>query len=388
MGLHHHWRDPMQFLFLFVGLIGRSATLFMRVAGVAFVCLGMALILAISCVFAYAVVPVMADTTLQLVYHAFIVVFLVFNIYFNYALCIATDPGTVHKPSLSGVSPSADDSDDVEAQDDRSDVEDEDEGEGADDDASLLPRARHVNGGSSNTRQPPPRLQIFANPDARRDVSMTYCRTCRIFRPMRAHHCGVCNKCIDHLDHHCPWVNNCIGRDNYRYFVCFLFWLSIGCYYAAFMAYPSAYGELTETQFNKLMNLYNTTLLRHSRVAPVAYLQFAFCIAVSAGLAVSILGGWHMYLIATAQTSVEYQINRSSRNRRLNGGKVVSPYSAGSVHANWEMVFGKCHFKFLSLLPSTARPPQSSKKRPFMEPVVVYDPPTASSSAVMPDVIV
>ncbi|KAF1329706.1 Palmitoyltransferase, partial [Globisporangium splendens] len=354
MGLHHHWRDPMQFLFLFMGLIGRSAMLFMRTAGVAFVCLGMALILAVSCVFAYAIVPVMADTTLQLVCHAFIVVFLVFNIYFNYALCIATDPGTVHKPSPNRVSPSvdgSDDDDDVEAQEDRSDVDD-------DDNASLLPRARHVNQHSkrndgASTLQRTPRLQISANPDAGRNASMTYCRTCRIFRPVRAHHCGVCKKCIDHMDHHCPWVNNCIGRDNYR-----------------------------------LVSLYSATLLWHSRVAPVTYLQFVFCIAVSAGLAVSILGGWHMYLIATAQTSVEYQINRSSRNRRLNGGKVVSPYSAGSVHANWEMVFGKCHFKILSLLPSTAPPPQPSKKKTFMEPVVVYDPPTASNSSVLPDTVV
>lgn len=36
----HHWRDPMQFLFFAVGVVGRSAMLFMRVAGVAFVFLG------------------------------------------------------------------------------------------------------------------------------------------------------------------------------------------------------------------------------------------------------------------------------------------------------------------------------------------------------------
>lgn len=44
----------------------------------------------------------------------------------------------------------------------------------------------------------------------------TFCRVCRLFRPVRAHHCSVCNKCVDHMDHHCPWVNNCIGRGNYR----------------------------------------------------------------------------------------------------------------------------------------------------------------------------
>lgn len=36
-------------------------------------------------------------------------------------------------------------------------------------------------------------------------------------------------------------------------------------------------------------------------VPALKFLQFAFCIAISAGAAVSILGGWHVYLIATAQ---------------------------------------------------------------------------------------
>lgn len=91
------------------------------------------------------------------------------------------------------------------------------------------------------------------------------------------------------------------------------------------------------------------------------------------------------------QTSVEYQINRSSRNRRQNGGKVVSPYAAGSVHANWELVFGKCQFKILSLLPSTARPPHSStdmRRKQFAEPTIVYDSHNPSFIPSPPDVMV
>jgi palmitoyltransferase len=56
------------------------------------------------------------------------------------------------------------------------------------------------------------------------------------------------------------------------------------------------------------------------------FLQFVFCISLSAGLAVTLLGGWHVYLILTAQTTVEFHINRSERNRRVNNGKVSYLY--------------------------------------------------------------
>ena len=34
----------------------------------------------------------------------------------------------------------------------------------------------------------------------------------------------VCHQCVEVHDHHCVWVNNCIGRDNYRTFLVFI-WL-------------------------------------------------------------------------------------------------------------------------------------------------------------------
>lgn len=43
-------------------------------------------------VFVFAIVPIMADTPAQLAVHTLTSLTLLFNIYFNYALCIATDP--------------------------------------------------------------------------------------------------------------------------------------------------------------------------------------------------------------------------------------------------------------------------------------------------------
>jgi len=62
-------------------------------------------------------------------------------------------------------------------------------------------------------------------------VRQSYCRTCYIWRPPRAHHCSVCDNCITEFDHHCPWMGNCIGARNYRMFVIFLWSTSFGCFY-------------------------------------------------------------------------------------------------------------------------------------------------------------
>ena len=31
------------------------------------------------------------------------------------------------------------------------------------------------------------------------------CPRCLSIKPMRAHHCSVCKRCVKKMDHHCPW---------------------------------------------------------------------------------------------------------------------------------------------------------------------------------------
>ncbi|KAE8225254.1 hypothetical protein CF326_g7898 [Tilletia indica] len=57
-------------------------------------------------------------------------------------------------------------------------------------------------------------------------------------KPERSHHCSVCKTCVTKFDHHCPWINACVGLGNERYFVLFLFWLSVGCATVVAVGYP------------------------------------------------------------------------------------------------------------------------------------------------------
>lgn len=59
------------------------------------------------------------------------------------------------------------------------------------------------------------------------DPYYRYCTRDGIIKPMRAHHCRICNTCVLGYDHHCPWVGQCVGARNRRFFVVFLFWSSL-----------------------------------------------------------------------------------------------------------------------------------------------------------------
>ena len=49
-----------------------------------------------------------------------------------------------------------------------------------------------------------------------------WCHRCASYKPPRAHHDSVTNRCIVKMDHYCPWTNNAIGVLNHKFFILFI----------------------------------------------------------------------------------------------------------------------------------------------------------------------
>ncbi|PGH17999.1 hypothetical protein AJ80_04620 [Polytolypa hystricis UAMH7299] len=55
-----------------------------------------------------------------------------------------------------------------------------------------------------------------------------FCVYCMIRKPLRSKHCRRCKRCVSKHDHHCPWIDNCVGANNLRHFVLYIFAMEIG----------------------------------------------------------------------------------------------------------------------------------------------------------------
>ena len=151
-----------------------------------------------------------------------------------------------------------------------------------------------------------------------------FCKKCRRPKPQRAHHCSICRSCVLKMDHHCPWVAQCVGYRNYRTFVLFMLWLWLGCLYVMASMGPT---------FLKLVK-------HRPRSEDHGPIVFSCVLALSVSIAVGILLFWHVYLMATGQTTIEWYNNRvRAADARKRGAVYLNPWDLGVV-TNIAMVLG------------------------------------------------
>jgi palmitoyltransferase len=170
-----------------------------------------------------------------------------------------------------------------------------------------------------------------------------YCNRCEQPKPPRAHHCHICDKCVCRMDHLCPWINNCVGYKNHRYFFLFIFYLWLSSVYYTIVLI------LLSWQFIIIAN-------------PILYDEwqswFVVIEAFSGSVGISMTGFffWNLYLIATNQTTVEFQFNKLKSMTDKGSGKVsLNEFDVG-IRNNFDQIFGFGQSSLLWILLPSVKP--------------------------------
>jgi hypothetical protein len=84
--------------------------------------------------------------------------------------------------------------------------------------------------------------------------------------------------------------------------------------------------------------------------------SLGFMLCLSIGIAVACLGGFHLYLCLTGQTTIEFHGNwiNKRKAKRLNK-KWKSPYDLG-LKRNWQQIYGTQNMLIAFLVPSKREP--------------------------------
>ena len=68
---------------------------------------------------------------------------------------------------------------------------------------------------------------VFPDRETNEFPTKRHCDVCQLPKPPRTSHCKYCRRCVPKMDHHCGWTNNCVGEKNHKYFILFLFYMSL-----------------------------------------------------------------------------------------------------------------------------------------------------------------
>ncbi|PON90844.1 Zinc finger, DHHC-type, palmitoyltransferase [Trema orientale] len=152
----------------------------------------------------------------------------------------------------------------------------------------------------------------------RKGGDLRYCQKCSHYKPPRAHHCRVCQRCVLRMDHHCIWINNCVGHANYKFFFIFVIYAVIACIYSLVLLVGSLTNDSQKDEDGSGSTLRTIYVVSGLLLVPLS-------------VALSVLLGWHIYLVLQNKTTIEYHEGVRAMWLAEKGGDVYShPYDLGA----------------------------------------------------------
>lgn len=201
------------------------------------------------------------------------------------------------------------------------------------------------------------------------------CRTCMLPRPARSKHCVICNKCVGRFDHHCPWLNTCVGENNYRFFLSFLLYHALLCFYSTYLHGMIIYHLAVDV--HRLSEAYYLDEAGNPQAVTwmqcVQYMFMHYNIIVAIGVFCVVIGfaligfwGYHMWLVwgnTTTNEGFKWSDLKESLKRQKRQAEGLPPKAKVKV----EMPRNIYHRGFLSNLGEVLWPLSSRKHDGFVE---------------------
>lgn len=157
------------------------------------------------------------------------------------------------------------------------------------------------------------------------------CHGCMVYKPDRVHHCQVCGQCVLRMDHHCPWIANCVGFRNYKFFLLVLVYAVLSMAFLLASLLPRFLAV-----FQPILDM-GYFLRRDLLIAVVFVTAAALFLVLGAFLC------FHLYLSASAMSTIEYREKRSSADPAIQHRWAVAhvKYARGSAYQNLRHVLGE-----------------------------------------------
>ncbi|KAK9195882.1 hypothetical protein WN943_004010 [Citrus x changshan-huyou] len=163
---------------------------------------------------------------------------------------------------------------------------------------------------------------------------LRYCQKCSHYKPPRAHHCRVCKRCVLRMDHHCIWISNCVGHANYKVFFIFVLYAVVACIYSMVLLVGSLTNDSLEDELQTGGSFRTAYVVSGLLLVPLS-------------VALSVLLGWHIYLVFHNKTTIEYHEGVRALWLAEKGGTVYKhPYDLG-IYENLTTVLGPNIFSWI-----------------------------------------
>lgn len=175
------------------------------------------------------------------------------------------------------------------------------------------------------------------------------CNSCGRWKPVRSHHCSICNQCTLKMDHHCPWVVNCVGARNHKAFLLFCAYACLGHAFFIIQSLFNIYSMYLHYKGEP-----NTLDMRKSAwmlivMVPANIVGMVFLFAT---LALSLgHGAMGCDETTTIQPHPGYHMRTPCLPDFLRTKSYKNPFSKGHIKSFWNFM-GTSHLKFFFPFPT------------------------------------